>query len=214
MRRALATAAVWTALAASGCGTVLNLTDIDRGGREAFGGVARDVNYAKQHPFVPLGLPHGSGNGKALLGFLAVCGLIEVTYLTGLGAETSLSLVADACTAPILPWLNHVELFPGQPVPRPALYGEPIAQPAAGPICPPTQEAEIQWPIELPRYVFPIEEAPSESVSDRWESEQGKNRQPTSLPDSGLKLPSLPDEPAEQDGNGTDLPVWRWPWQG
>jgi hypothetical protein len=154
---------------------------------------------------LPLGLPHTSagGNGKALLAALAFCGLIEVTYVAGLGAETSLSLVADVCTAPLVPWINHVELFPG-PVPRPGLSGAPVPQPLTRPVAaqPPTVE-EVQ-DGDVPPLGFSLKQYPPGSIPDFRPVAQEKAAR-AALPDVGLGLRSFPDE-TEQPGETIPAP--------
>lgn len=214
MRRALAAMAVGTALAASGCGTMWNLTDLDRQGREQFGGVTRDLRFAGEHPWLPLGPLHepSCGDARAFLAALALLGIVEVTYVAGLGTETALSLVADTCTAPLVPWINRVELFPGRPVPRPALSGEPVAYPATGPICQQPPPAGQEQDGDLPPLGFPSEQYLSVSTPEWQQADQGKVRR-VALPDAGLGLPSLPEEAEDEEPAGADLPTYRWPWK-
>jgi len=116
MRRLWKVAAVATMIGASGCGTILNLTDIDDKGREPYGGYHRDVAFfwdwgsgsSSYHPL--------SGNcGKGGIVLLALIPAVFVAYI-GCGAtETGLSLLGDACTAPIIPFLDHLSGYDALP---------------------------------------------------------------------------------------------------
>jgi hypothetical protein len=93
---------------------MVNLTDIDSHGREAYGGVTRDLKYLDEHPVVPPdhfsagSSIHGS-NPLGLAAFLLVYPAIVVAEFGLVGTELSLSWAGDTCTLPLIPAMNRLD---------------------------------------------------------------------------------------------------------
>ena len=112
MRRVWAITAVSAALSVGGCGTAKNLTNWDGEGREAYGGLTRDLhslapssssNEAKRDTSSPFfGRPTG-------LGGLAVGTCALLVCVGVVGGEFVLSAVADTATLPLVRLLNHFD---------------------------------------------------------------------------------------------------------
>jgi hypothetical protein len=117
MKRLWSVAAV-TLLGTAGCGTMLNLTDLDDKGREPYGGVARDVQFFTES--VPSGRPAGPGHIDPRA--LPLVAAVFLAYVGCAAAETSLSYLGDACSAPALPLLDRLA---GYGV-LPSLSGKPV----------------------------------------------------------------------------------------
>jgi hypothetical protein len=94
---------------AGGCGTMLNVTDVDNLGREAYGGVARDVEYFDQPHSVRLGPLVGGLGGKSALAALVLYPALVLAYPACMAAEVSLSAVGDTCTLPLLPVMDRLD---------------------------------------------------------------------------------------------------------
>jgi hypothetical protein len=113
MRRLWTAAAVATAFSLSGCGTVANLTNCDGQGREAYGGLTRDIKFVARvcdgtepkaiPPLSPIQLGSAGGDGRGVVILLAA-GI--VVCVGGMVGEVALSSVADTCTLPLIPLLN------------------------------------------------------------------------------------------------------------
>jgi hypothetical protein len=136
MKRLWPVAAVATAFWVSGCGTVKNLTNRDGEGREAFGGLTRDLRsfyntadaLVEKPPDRPWINPGSGPAGAVVLG-----GLILVVAGVVVG-ELALSTVADTLTLPILPILDRLDGSSTRPM------GEPLSP-----------ELSIHEPIPLPQ---------------------------------------------------------------
>jgi len=114
MRRLGAVLALMAVCWSSGCGTMVNLLDLDSHGREAYGGVTRDLKFLDEHP---VSLPghgspgsswHGTNPLGLAIGLLAYPAIILAQFGI-VGAEVSLSWAGDTCTLPLVPMLNRVD---------------------------------------------------------------------------------------------------------
>ncbi len=120
-------AALATALSV-GCGTVVNVTNLDDQGREAFGGATRDIRLAF-HP-----LDNDAAGLKTLLGMfggdlkeaMIFLPLVAVGYVGCLAIDTTFSIVGDACTLPFLPLLDRRNGSGPDSQASPATLGTPV----------------------------------------------------------------------------------------
>jgi hypothetical protein len=94
---------------------MLNVLDLDSHGREAYGGVTRDLKWLDEHPAcLPdrLGSPSSSWHGSNPLALLILPLAYPALILAKLGivgTEMSLSCVGDTCTLPLVPVLNRFD---------------------------------------------------------------------------------------------------------
>jgi hypothetical protein len=140
MRRLWKIAAVATMIGASGCGTILNLTDIDDKGREPYGGYHRDLDCfwgSRSFQFPSAEHPISPGSGKGAIAALVIIPAVVVLYIGCGVTETSLSLLGDACTSPVIPWLDHLagydalpSMHPGTAPPKAATMLAPVPLPS------------------------------------------------------------------------------------
>jgi hypothetical protein len=116
MRRLGAVAALAAVFSAGGCGTMMTVLDIDSRGREAYGGVTRDLKFIDENPLLVPNrlLPHSSpgcssGSPLALAGLILFPAALLTAEVGIVGTELSLSWVGDTCTLPLVPALNRFD---------------------------------------------------------------------------------------------------------